>query len=128
MRIFHIVMGALVATMFASAAQAERWIDMGTNEAIRPEFRSAFTACLDADSVKTDKQGWTSYRWKLCSDTNTIFEGAVQCAQDFSAEQVPIRGRTLIENGKLKHNQPWKTTMTYVGSVSGKFAKWVCHK
>jgi hypothetical protein len=128
MRNFPIVMSALVATIFASTAQAERWIDMGTNKAIRPELQAGFSFCVDADSVKTDKEGWTSYKWKLCSDKNTIFEGAVQCAQDFSVDQVPIRGKTLIDNGKPKPNEPWKTTMTYVSSMSGKFAKWVCHK
>ena len=128
MRNFPIVMSALVATMLASAAQAERWIDMGTNKAVRPELQTGFSFCVDADSVKTDKEGWTSYTWKLCNEPREIFASAVQCAQDFSVAQVPIRGKTLVANGKPKPDQPWKTTMTYVSSMGGKFAKWVCHK
>ena len=108
MRNVLIVMSALIATMFVSVARAERWIDMGTNSAVRPELQAAFTFCVDADSVKTDAQGWTFYTWKMCNDSRQIFEGAVQCGQNFSVEQVPIRGRTQRRIDSRVRGRMWR--------------------
>jgi hypothetical protein len=105
--------------MPVAAARAENWIDMGTNAAVRPELAAGFAFCVDTDSMKTDKQGWTSYTWKMCREPKEVFEDAVQCAQDFSAEQVPMREKALVANGKPKPGQPWATKLTYVSSMSG---------
>jgi hypothetical protein len=61
------------ALVLSSSVRAEQWFDMGTNAAVRPEFVSAFSACLDLDSVKPAAKGWTSYHWKLCSDEKELF-------------------------------------------------------
>jgi hypothetical protein len=112
--------------LFSSAARAERWFDMGTNTAVRPEFASTFAACVDLDSVKTAATGWTSYHWKLCTDTQDLFEAQVQCGGDFTAEQIPIRQRTITANNKLTPQAPWKTTDTYLSSMAGKMAALAC--
>lgn len=126
MRGRKIIVGAFVAAATASAVRAEQWIDIGTNSAIRPELQSGFSFCIDKDSVKTDDLGWTSYTFKLCNEPREIFEASVQCAQNLSADRVPIRQRTLVANGKSTPDQPWKTDLTYTSSVSGKLAKFAC--
>ena len=126
MRPVKIIVGAFVAVMTASAAGAEQWINIGTNSAFRPELQAGLTFCIDKDSVKTDDLGWTSYVNKLCNEPREIFESSVQCAQDLSASQVPMRQRTLVANGKSTPDQPWKTTLTYMSSISGTMAKFAC--
>ncbi|HEY1474200.1 MAG TPA: hypothetical protein VGF53_08970 [Pseudolabrys sp.] len=126
MRPRKIIFGAFVAVMTASTAWAVQWIDIGTNSAFRPELQSGLTFCIDKYSVKTDNLGWTSYTYKLCNEPREIFEGSVQCAQDFSVDQVPVRQRTLVANGKSTPDQPWKTNLTYMSSIAGKLAKFAC--
>ncbi|HEX5210633.1 MAG TPA: hypothetical protein VFW22_02720 [Pseudolabrys sp.] len=112
--------------MAAPAAWAEQWIDIGTNSAFRPELQKGLTFCIDKDSVKTDGLGWTSYRVKLCNDSREVFESSVQCAQNLSADQVPVRQRTLVANGKSIPDQPWKTDQTYMSSIAGRLVKFAC--
>jgi hypothetical protein len=129
MRRSHLSIALFVASfVLSSSARAESWFDMGANAALRPEFASAFAACVDLDSAKTVAKGWTSYHWKLCTDAQELFQAEVQCGGDFTAEQIPIRQRTIITNNKPTPRAPWKTTDTYVSSMSGKMAALVCHK
>jgi hypothetical protein len=122
---FALLVGAL---MPSSSAQAEQWFDIGANAAVRPELASGFSACVDLDSVKPAAKGWTSYHWKLCSDEQDLFQSEVRCGGDFTAEQIPIRQRTITANGKPTPHAPWKTTDTYASSQAGKMAALVCHK
>ena len=126
MRSLKMIFGAFVAVVTASAAGAEQWIDIGTNSAFRPELQAGLTFCIDKDSVKTDDLGWTSYVFKLCNEAREIFEASVQCAQDLSVDQVPIRQRTLVANGKSTPDKPWKTDLTYMSSIGGTLAKFAC--
>lgn len=130
MRHFLVAIGMVVVAVVISASpvRAERWVNVGAPAAVRQELRAGFAFCVDLDSVKTNAQGWTSYHYKLCNDTRDIFDGAVKCKQDFSADQIPIRTRMFVTSGKPSPNQPWKTVPTYVSSMAGKIARFVCHK
>ena len=130
MRAIQIVAGSIfvLAVSYAQPVLAENWVDMGTNSAIRPELQAAFGFCVDMYSVKASKSGWTSYDWKLCSEPREVFEDLIRCNQDFSAEQVTMRSRALVKNGKPQPKLPWKTDATYVSSMGGKIAQFICHK
>ncbi len=126
MRKALILVGPLVmaATLFASPVQAERWTKAGENSAVGSDF----DFCVDLDSVTTGADGWTSFRNRMCGEPREVFESAIQCDQDFSAKQVPMRTRVVVANGQPKPDQPWKTSQTYVNSMSGQMARMVCHK
>jgi len=89
-------------TLSSEPAQAERWVKAGATSLVGDDF--AF--CVDMDSVKTGADGWTSYAARMCSEPREVFERAVNCAQDFSVDQVPLRTRTLIANGVAKPAMP----------------------
>lgn len=126
MRNVQIVIGSLTVALIASmsTAQAEHWIKAGTN----PVLGDKFSSCVDTDSVRTSPDGWTSYRWKLCAVSRDIFETAVKCNSDFSAEKFVTRTRAVVANGKPVRSDPWKSELTYVGSQSGQQARLICHK
>ncbi len=126
MRNISILIGSSILAVAVSApmAQAENWKKAGTNSQLGDDFAT----CVDMDSTKTSADGWTSYRWKLCSEPREIFEAAVQCSSDFSADKVTMRSRAVVANGKPKPDQPWKTESIYVSSMSGQQARLLCHK
>ena len=101
-------------------AHAETWVTAGSTE-----FGDI---SIDRDSITSDADGLTRFHQSGPVAPGLITEVKINCAQDFSAEKVTLMDRTLVNPYGAKRLRDWQSKETYVSSLAGQAAKFVCQK
>lgn len=108
-----VVMAAVLA---GPGARAENWVQATQRNHI------GFAGCVDLDSVRSDADGFTYYRSKIC-DLDSKFDNkqkAVRCSE-ISEGNVKVYDYWEIDNS-------WEPYVTNESSVAGGTALFICRQ